>query len=1047
MSFNSHDRWRVTLLWSLAILTAGFAAWAVNVDLGASTAIATIVGLLLSAASLALAVLQVFPARPRSRVDAVAAAAQLGDDIRGQWLGEARARSIRAEDPILPISWTSAAARFADPEQPVNAGSGRWDGDFTTAAEALAKEYRRLPNGRVVILGDPGAGKTVVAMLLTVGLLPDRVPGVEPALPSRENPVPVLLSASSWDPVCEPMDDWVVRTVAQSHFNGETGIPSLLLESGLLLPVVDGLDEIPESARRTAVHRINYAIGQNRPIVVTCRTAEFEDAIRGGAPVLHRSPVVRVLPVAAADARRYVSSVVPDPDRNGWQQVFAAIDGEPGGPLAEALSTPLMISLLVAVYRGEGSNPEELLNPVVCHSRHAVEDHLLDHAIAVRFGGPGPGRFRCDPEKAARWLTFLAVYLHQNRERDLAWWRMSDRLLPRLTGPGVGLLLGMLVTLVSSLLGQELMGAIAEYPDEATALGATVGAMFALLFTLTWYAVDTRPPGRLSWSPAGSWHRVRRNLLVGFAIPAMPGAAVLLVCAAVLTIVGDWRYESVHETVGGLVFVAAVGCVLGAGLAADAWLSPSPERSTRPSPDRFLRDDRLSSVAGAAASAVAVALALPLLTLTSMRLGDAMAHTVASRAGLGPRPDDAAFFWRFSSGWDVARDPMLWWTVVCIGVLVGVLVLFTRAWPRFLVVRAYLAVRGRLPWRLPAFLAEARSRHLLRESGGMYQFHHVRLQERLAGRPQARAVPAPAVASVPWPNRRRRALLHAGVAMVILVAAVAVIVNPAVRSRPIRLDPPSLAGDFGSQQQVSLSRDGSLLVVTRDNVIDVWHLDLGKARGRYAGFRFRHDYLLSGIAVSADGDRIAVATTFAVYLLRADGTRIGTWPQPGAGALEFSPDGKMLAVHVNDGFLQLLSVAGNRMVRAGRQPVAGYPVTFAFWPGRRSGAVAYVACDDPYSWCPDTVVTMPAPNGLPVNWPTGHTGPMRSMVFTSDASTLVTGSSAAAIRLRATAHDGTHEPSVIATGLMEVRALALPDGTTHRIVAADTDSAEIWTIN
>ena len=70
--------------------------------------------------------------------------------------------------------------------------------------------------------------------------------------------------------------------------------------------------------------------------------------------------------------------------------------------------------------------------------------------------------------------------------------------------------------------------------------------------------------------------------------------------------------------------------------------------------------------------------------------------------------------------------------VVLPSVSVALLVLLTRAWPRFVVARAMLAARGHLPWRLLTFLADARKRELLRQSGGMYQFRHIRLQERLA---------------------------------------------------------------------------------------------------------------------------------------------------------------------------------------------------------------------------------------------------------------------------------------------------------------------------
>jgi predicted lipid-binding transport protein (Tim44 family) len=54
------------------------------------------------------------------------------------------------------------------------------------------------------------------------------------------------------------------------------------------------------------------------------------------------------------------------------------------------------------------------------------------------------------------------------------------------------------------------------------------------------------------------------------------------------------------------------------------------------------------------------------------------------------------------------------------------------AWGQFTIVRAWLAVRGQLPWRLMAFLNDAHQRGVLRQAGAVYQFRHARLQDHLA---------------------------------------------------------------------------------------------------------------------------------------------------------------------------------------------------------------------------------------------------------------------------------------------------------------------------
>jgi len=55
------------------------------------------------------------------------------------------------------------------------------------------------------------------------------------------------------------------------------------------------------------------------------------------------------------------------------------------------------------------------------------------------------------------------------------------------------------------------------------------------------------------------------------------------------------------------------------------------------------------------------------------------------------------------------------------------------AYGRLSMTRALLALRGRLPWPLMAFLEDAHQRGVFRKSGAVYQFRHVRLQDHLAG--------------------------------------------------------------------------------------------------------------------------------------------------------------------------------------------------------------------------------------------------------------------------------------------------------------------------
>ncbi|MFD9904636.1 hypothetical protein [Streptomyces sp. NPDC059063] len=57
------------------------------------------------------------------------------------------------------------------------------------------------------------------------------------------------------------------------------------------------------------------------------------------------------------------------------------------------------------------------------------------------------------------------------------------------------------------------------------------------------------------------------------------------------------------------------------------------------------------------------------------------------------------------------------------------------AWPDYAAARACLAMRGKTPWNLMAFLQDAHRRGVLRQAGAVYQFRHLDLQHHLTRQP------------------------------------------------------------------------------------------------------------------------------------------------------------------------------------------------------------------------------------------------------------------------------------------------------------------------
>lgn len=372
---------------------------------------------------------------------------QLAVSVRTQWEAEARVR--RLNDPYpLPVSWIPADSSLTDTWQSMvklaSSGVGRAIPPTTNSWAAgpdglagdggdLADILGKVPTGRLVVLGKPGAGKTILMVRLVLDLLARRSSG---------DSVPFLVSLASWNPVEEDLRSWLARQLIIDHptlgNSPATDIPELtqaaaLLATGLITPVLDGLDEIPEGVRGSAISKINDVLGPGEQVVVTCRDQAYRDTVRPAAGIevtLRGAAGISLCPLDVDAVRNYLCDDAAGPVAKArWDPVLGVLGSE--APAGQALTTPLMVSLARTIYNprpgeliGTLRNPAELCSPMLA-DRAAVEFLLFDAFIPATYRDQSSGRRK----SAQRWLVFLAYHLDRTiRTPDLAWWEIPRAL-------------------------------------------------------------------------------------------------------------------------------------------------------------------------------------------------------------------------------------------------------------------------------------------------------------------------------------------------------------------------------------------------------------------------------------------------------------------------------------------------------------------------------------------------------------------------------------------------------------------------------------------
>jgi len=598
--------------------------------------------------------------------DSAAAASARVDLIRR--VGKLAVEQDHKDMERTPLRWTRTDTSPAGP-------IGR-DG---TIAELISR-YAGSPC-RLIVLGAGGAGKTAMCYQLIVTLLKGN--------PAR---IPVLIRLSSWDGQ-DPFDDWVVGHIS-SEYLIPLGEARKLVSDQAILPVLDALDERHDRSVVVAMRTLRRSVLLRNAFVLTCRDTDFDAA--KVEHVLPKDVVVRLLPFSEQEVAQGIDWAAGDDRR--WEPVVEAVRHDPHGPVAAALTTTLMLFLLIRAYDGQTDrDPGELVDPVSYPDGESIRKRLVELCLETSLQRLNRREY-ADGRRNLRWFTFIAQHLCHRDTGRLGWWEFH-KAVPASIFVTVTIVMG---GAISSLLGWLLLGLYGR-PVQGALLGALVGLASGALFTLHGGQDTPRDLPRLL-RPDGSVEQAaaRRLAVITAIVAALAG--------------GIGAYLVTQELRDGIL----AGIAFGVPLGVTRWVVTRPPRwlSDTVSPTQVIRADRNAGIVSG---------------LVGGGTGIIVGAVVGSRG----------IAW---SRLGLVFNPGGPWQEAMVGAGVGLVLGFfggllmiqaTSAWGRLLTTRLVLAATGRTPLRLMGLLEDATTAGVLRQLGPQYEFRSEIFRRHLLVRGQA----------------------------------------------------------------------------------------------------------------------------------------------------------------------------------------------------------------------------------------------------------------------------------------------------------------------
>ncbi len=248
---------------------------------------------------------------------------------------------------------------------------------------------------KLLILGAPGSGKTVLLLELAKALLRE-------ADRDESKSVPVVFNLASWGTKQQPLREWLTAELKR-YYGVDKNLATDWINSDSLIYLLDGLDEIAEDAREDCLKTINAFISVPRQIAICSRIGEYELL----SDKLNAHDAIELLPLDKQQVENvFVRHLSTDTTKDIMKWITA------DDAIWQEVNKPLFINILISTYIGSKPFSSQ---PLKSDAENQIHQHIIEPFVVQQLRNNPYHKYANDD--TLRYLSWIA---HNLESRNLS---------------------------------------------------------------------------------------------------------------------------------------------------------------------------------------------------------------------------------------------------------------------------------------------------------------------------------------------------------------------------------------------------------------------------------------------------------------------------------------------------------------------------------------------------------------------------------------------------------------------------------------------------